>query len=108
MQINSIIDYMKTKWKKIIFNKWKYMTEKKDIENKLKVYTLKKQYLLKWVKLKNEKKIFIELVKYRKKLLTNEFVNKFKIIFNNIIKIFAKEFISKLKKIKHKKNSYLN
>ena len=102
MQINSIIDYMKTKWKKIIFNKWKYMTEKKDIENKLKVYTLKKQYLLKWVKLKNEKKIFIELVKHRKKLLTIEFVNKFNsIIFNNIIKIFAKEFISKLKKIKH-------
>ena len=75
-QINSAINFINNKRKKDAFYIWKFKTDKKNFDRKLKDHYNLKRCFRKWLKLKNKRRIIGDLINRKRNALTYTFIKK--------------------------------
>ena len=113
--MNSPSIYLNNKKVKLAFYNWKFKTEKKKFEDKLKDHYNLKKCFRKWLKLKNKRRIIDDLINRKKNALEEVFLKKSKIIDNLILNKSKQYFLGRLiKNINNQTvcdmldNSYIN
>ena len=113
--MNSPSIFLNYKKIKFAFYNWKFKTEKRKFENKLKDHYNVKRCFRKWLKLKNKRRIIDDLINRKKNALEEVFIKKSKIIDNLILNKSKQYFLGRLiKNINNQTvcdmldNSYIN
>ena len=94
--MDNVMNFLNNKKIKDAFYTWKFKTEKKKFDSKLKEHYNLKRCFRKWLKLKNKRRIIDDLINKKKNALTEKFVNTSQNIDNILLKKSKEYFLGRL------------